>query len=127
MSNKHGDFIWYELLSSDADGAQKFYGGILGWQVRDSGQKDMDYRLLEAKDPDTGAVHQVGGLMQISEQMKAGGARPVWLGYIGVDDVDLAVMESSRAAAPFSCRPSIFRVWAASPWSRIRKVHPSTS
>ena len=24
MANKHGDFIWYELMTSDADGAREF-------------------------------------------------------------------------------------------------------
>lgn len=28
MGNRHGDFIWYELLTSDADAAQSFYGDI---------------------------------------------------------------------------------------------------
>ena len=31
MPNKHGDFIWYELLTSDADAAQRFYGDVVGW------------------------------------------------------------------------------------------------
>ena len=29
-----------------------------------------------------------GGAMQITEEMRGHGARPVWLGYISVDDVD---------------------------------------
>ena len=29
MSNPKGDFIWYELLTSDADAAQRFYGALL--------------------------------------------------------------------------------------------------
>jgi uncharacterized protein len=85
MANKHGDFIWYELLTSDADAAQVFYSGIFGWSHRDSGQKPMDYRLLSIGGVD------VGGLMQITGEMKAGGARPIWLGYIAVDDVDKCV------------------------------------
>jgi predicted enzyme related to lactoylglutathione lyase len=31
MPNKHGDFIWYELMTSDPDGAAAFYGPLLGW------------------------------------------------------------------------------------------------
>jgi uncharacterized protein len=91
MSNRHGDFIWYELLTSDAGAAQAFYGDIFGWTARDSGQSAMDYRLLKASDGD------VGGLMQINDEMKAGGARPVWLGYIAVDDVDASVASITRA------------------------------
>lgn len=85
MANVHGDFIWYELLTSDAQAAQRFYGTVLGWQFADSGQPSVDYRIINVKD------EGVGGLMQITDEMRAGGARPVWLGYILVDDVDAAV------------------------------------
>ena len=37
MSNKTGDFVWYELLCDDADAAARFYGEVIGWQVADSG------------------------------------------------------------------------------------------
>lgn len=91
MANQHGDFIWYELLTSDADAAQAFYGDIFGWSGRDSGQQAMDYRLLSMSGID------IGGLMQINDEMKSGGARPVWLGYIAVDDVDASVASITSA------------------------------
>lgn len=92
MSNKHGDFIWYELLTSDADAAANFYGKVVGWSSADSGQEGMDYRILSTP---TG---QVGGLMPLTAEMKAGGARPCWMGYVGVDDVD-ACAERIKAAS----------------------------
>lgn len=85
MANKHGDFIWYELLTSDADKAQAFYGSVLDWTVAGSGQPDMDYRIINAGE------NSVGGLMAITPDMAQHGARPTWLGYIGVDDVDKCV------------------------------------
>ncbi len=108
MGNKHGDFIWYELLTSDADAAQSFYGDIFGWTGRDSGQSDMDYRLLSMSSID------LGGLMQINEAMKAGGARPIWLGYIAVDDVDASVASITKAGGkaqmPAMDLPSVGRI-----------------
>ena len=89
MSNPKGDFIWYELLTTDADAAQRFYGDVVGWKACDSGQPGMDYRILDAGDG------QAGGLMQINEQMP--GAKPVWLGYVGVPDVDAAVADWTAA------------------------------
>jgi hypothetical protein len=71
MGNPKGDFIWYELLTPDADAAQRFYGDVVGWTVSDSGQPGMDYRILEAGDG------PAGGLMQITDQMP--GMQPVWL------------------------------------------------
>jgi len=79
-------FIWYELLTTDADAAQRFYGDVVGWKVAPSGQPGMDYRMLTPPDGE-----QVGGLMQLTEQMLQSGARPVWLGYISVPDVDATV------------------------------------
>lgn len=97
MANKHGDFIWYELLTEDADAAEAFYGNLLGWQAIDSGATDMDYRILQATDRANGEVHKVGGMMQITKEMRAGGAHPVWLGYIGVDDVDACIALMTEA------------------------------
>lgn len=84
-NNKHGDYIWYELLTSDAEAAQGFYGKVIGWTFADSGQPDMDYRILNAGE------NSVGGLMQITPDMAQHGARPTWLGYVAVDDVDKCV------------------------------------
>ncbi|MGB5483231.1 VOC family protein [Parasphingorhabdus sp.] len=82
MTNKHGDFIWYELLTSDADAAQNFYGPLVGWDFADSGQADVDYREISMNGGG------VGGLMPLTPEMTANGARPCWLGYINVEDVD---------------------------------------
>ena len=97
MSNKHGDFIWYELMTDDAAAASRFYGDIFGWQSMDSGQSDKDYRIQLAKDPDTGETNAVGAFLQLDKDMQAGGARPAWVGYIGVEDVDAAVRSVVKA------------------------------
>lgn len=91
MPSKHGEFIWYELLTDNGEAALAFYRAILGWRAIDSGQPGMDYRILHARDKDSGEEHPVGGLMQLTEEMRQGGARPIWLGYIGVNDVDRTV------------------------------------
>jgi predicted enzyme related to lactoylglutathione lyase/uncharacterized protein YbaA (DUF1428 family) len=85
QSNRQGDFIWYELLTTEAEAAQAFYGKVLPWTFADSGQSQMDYRIVR------GPEHEVGGLMAITPDMAAHGARPVWLAYVAVDDVDRAV------------------------------------
>ncbi len=86
--NKHGDFIWYELMTKNADAAQQFYSALLGWHFSDSGQADKDYRIFHAIDRATDEPIPIGGLMQLTEAMEQGGARPLWLGYIAVDNVD---------------------------------------
>src|SRR3546814_15063420 len=60
--NPHGSFIWYELLATDPDAAADFYGKVVGWKTRDSGQPGIDYRLFSAPDAD------IGGLMKRSDR-----------------------------------------------------------
>lgn len=92
MSNPKGDFIWYELLTSDADAAAKFYKSVIGWNSASANQPGMDYNLFYAGDP-SDTMNGVGGFMTITPEMEAGGSKPAWIGYIAVDDVDEAVAE----------------------------------
>ena len=96
MANKHGDFIWYELLTGDADAAGEFYGKVVGWTSTQSGQPHVDYRFFSSGDG-SAMADGVGGYMQITEEMSAGGARPCWLGYLAVDDVDASVAAITAA------------------------------
>ncbi|MBA4747311.1 MAG: VOC family protein [Sphingopyxis sp.] len=99
MTNHHGDFIWYELMTPDAEAAQGFYGGLLGWTFKDSGTPGMDYRLFSA-----GAA-EVGGVMPLTSDMLSGGAHPMWAGYIGVDDVDATVAAIKAAGGSVHMEP----------------------
>lgn len=89
-TNKPGDYIWYELLTTDADAAQTFYGAVLGWTFADSGAPGVDYRIVNAGD------NSVGGIMALTPEMQQNGARPTWLGYIAVEDVDATVTAVER-------------------------------
>ena len=82
MANLHGDFIWYELLTPDADAAARFYGAVIGWQARAAEGSDRGYRIFGLDGAD------VAGMMPIPAG--AGGMRPGWLGYIAVRDADAA-------------------------------------
>ncbi|HXG81940.1 MAG TPA: VOC family protein [Sphingomicrobium sp.] len=87
--NPHGSHIWYELLTTDAEGAKAFYEAVVpGWKVGPASPDHEGYREINIE----GDGH-AGGMMQLNEQMLAGGAKPVWLGYVGVDDVDATVAE----------------------------------
>ena len=83
MSNKQGEFIWYELMTSDLEAARAFYSAVVGWTIGSSSTiPSADYRLVHAQDAD------VAGMQQLDDGMIAGGARPIWTGYICVKDVD---------------------------------------
>lgn len=89
MANHHGDFIWYELITPDPDGARAFYQAVVGWTIETEPSGPIDYRMISTGNG------PVAGLMPLSAEMAAGGARPGWLGYVGVDDVD-AIAASVR-------------------------------
>lgn len=99
MADKHGDFIWYELLTGDADAAERFYGAVLGWSFSKSLQSDDDYRhfLMDGVD--------VGGLLALTEKMRANGAQPCWLAYIEVDDVDTRASSIALAGGEIHLQP----------------------
>ena len=82
MTNHQGDFIWYELMTPDADGARAFYEAVVGWHVEAAASNPMGYRMIATKDG------PVAGLMPLTPEMKAGGAEAAWLGHVVVDDVD---------------------------------------
>jgi len=83
MSNTHGAFVWYELATIDTAAAKNFYGKVVGWTDADmEGPPGMTYKVLSA-----GGVG-IGGMVALTPDARAAGARPGWIGYIGVDDVD---------------------------------------
>lgn len=78
----YGGFVWYELLTNDKGGALSFYARVTGWKGEDAGQPGVDYTFLTID----GA--RVGGLMTLPDDACNAGARPAWLGYIGVENAD---------------------------------------
>jgi predicted enzyme related to lactoylglutathione lyase len=78
------NFVWYELVTPDAKAAAAFYSGVVGWGVETqaSGDPAQTYTMLKA-----GQMH-VAGMPAMPKEFFAGGAKPGWVGYIGVDDVE---------------------------------------
>lgn len=91
MASRHGEFIWYELMTSDVAAAADFYGAVIGWQCRAADQSAHGYHIFGARGID------VAGLMEIPADAAQQGARPAWLGYISVDDVDAAAGDIVKA------------------------------
>jgi len=97
---KHGDFIWYELMTPDADAASRFYQDVFDWRVSPSGQPGMDYRLV------TASAGQVAGILALDAAMIAEGAHAAWLGYLAVDDVDASAASIEGAGGRIIVPPS---------------------
>jgi predicted enzyme related to lactoylglutathione lyase len=93
MTNPHGSWIWYELMTPDAQASRAFYEGVIGWTIDVDSMMpgDTEYRLIHAPDS------EAGGMLTLSADMLAKGAKPGWIGYIGVDDVDASVERITAA------------------------------
>ncbi|MGA8172144.1 MAG: VOC family protein [Methylocystis sp.] len=85
MVKSHGRFVWYELMTTDVETARAFYAHVLGWGARGISTPGSAYSLFTAEDS------PVAGLMSLPEEAARTSARPHWMGYVEVDDVDAAV------------------------------------
>lgn len=83
MGTLQGSWLWYELMTPDPAGAKTFYEAVVGWTLTPGTAETGDYGFIANAD---GSM--TGGLQQLTKDMTDHGARPCWLGYIGVDDVD---------------------------------------
>lgn len=95
MSDDRGGFIWYELITDDVDRAREFYRAVVGWEIAAEGQAmptGTTYRMIARSDGGN-----AGGVLTMSDDMKAHGGKPVWLGYIHHPDVDAAVERIKQA------------------------------
>jgi uncharacterized protein len=78
--NEPGSMCWNELYTPDIEASRKFYSALFAWKLKVSPE------YTEAHLADDTAI---GGMMQISEQMK--GTPPMWMSYFAVSDCDAAV------------------------------------
>jgi uncharacterized protein len=97
MTKLHGSWLWYEIITPDLEGTKAFYDAVLGWNIQTSHTDNMDYGFIVNAD---GGM--TGGLLRLTKDMTDHGARPCWVGYIGVDDCDAAV--AAAIAAGGQCR-----------------------
>lgn len=73
-----GVFVWDELGTTDADGAQRFYEEVFGWTTSDMGPDYGGYRVFNRGG--TG----IAGVMTLPDKS----IPPHWQPYVAVDDPD---------------------------------------
>lgn len=89
MAESSNKFVWYDLMTSDLAGAAAFYGSVVGWGSMDSGMAERPYHLF------TMGQTVVAGLMPPPADAK--GAPSLWVGYVGVEDVDATAAKLKAA------------------------------
>jgi len=80
-----GCFVWYELITTDMAAARAFYTEVVGWGAHDASTPNLAYTVF------TAGKASVCGLMDLPQEARKMGATPRWMGYVSVNDVDVAV------------------------------------
>lgn len=104
--------IWYELMTPDPAAVAPFYRATLGWDIPGAGHAmpgGSEYREIVRADGGN-----AGGVLTLTPGMSASGARPGWLVYFHVADVDasvaLAVAAGAAVHMPASTMPGVGRM-----------------
>ena len=92
MNKSAGGFIWYELMTTDPFAATAFYEPVVGWSVSTGHATDDDYGFIARSD---GGM--AGGVLRLSPDIVEHGARPAWIGYLHIVDINAAVSEIEAA------------------------------
>jgi predicted enzyme related to lactoylglutathione lyase len=105
-----GSFIWYDLMTPDPTGSKRFYDAVVaGWSIGARPSGEMDYRMITRSDG-----RNSGGVLPLTDEMQRHGARPCWLGYLSVPDVDGAVArieeDGGRTLMPGFDIPGVGRI-----------------
>ena len=82
MTNSHGRFVWYVLMTSDVEAAKDFYTNVVGWIARDASMPGLPYTVFTAGEVPICAV------MGLPEDLGSMDEGPGWIGYVKVNDVD---------------------------------------
>jgi predicted enzyme related to lactoylglutathione lyase len=85
MSGFQGEFVWYDLMTSDVSGARAFYSEVIGWGTRQWEDGDADYTMWTVDD------QTLGGLMALPAEAKSVGVPPHWLGYVATAEINATV------------------------------------
>jgi predicted enzyme related to lactoylglutathione lyase len=95
-------FVWYDLMTKDPAGAQRFYGAVAGWGTQ-------EFRSVAEMPPYTmwtiGGT-PIGGVMPLPVEASAAGAPSHWLGYVGVRDTDATHAAAAKAGAKTHVAPT---------------------
>ncbi len=87
-----GIFGWNELITSDVEGAKKFYKELFGWDAETKSiAPGWDYTMFKLGET------VVGGMFGITPEM--GPVQPHWLSYVFSDDIEADLAKAKAAGA----------------------------
>jgi predicted enzyme related to lactoylglutathione lyase len=98
--SNRGRFVWYDLMTTDIEAAKAFYTAVVGWGTQLWEAPGMSYTMWTVGD------RPIGGTMKLPDEAVAGGARPHWLAYVTVPDVDATVARARELGATVMVPPA---------------------
>jgi uncharacterized protein len=81
-----GKFVWFDLLTTDAPAAEKFYGGLFGWTFEVQKTRENPYKVARL------GGTPIAGIVDVSAR-KSEVPDSTWLSFTSVPDVDKAAAE----------------------------------
>ncbi len=95
---QQGAFSWFELMTTDVEGAKKFYSNLFGWDTEEMPMGDMNYTIVKVGE------EGLGGIMPIQHQ--AEGSPPNWGVYVTVNDVDATARKAEELGGKILVSPT---------------------
>jgi predicted enzyme related to lactoylglutathione lyase len=95
MTDTQGNFVWYELMTSDVKGASDFYKHVIGWGT----QLFNDSYLMW-----TASGTPIGGVMSLDDAPE--GTPPHWMAHVTADDVDALAKKALSLGAKTIVAPT---------------------
>jgi predicted enzyme related to lactoylglutathione lyase len=90
-SNHHGAPSWFETLTTDVDGATRFYSWLFGWTPEVMPMPNGNYTIFKH------GTEYVAGMLRITPEM--GKMPPQWATYFTVNDADETAREAAKLGA----------------------------
>ena len=92
-----GVFVWDELGTTDADGAQQFYEQVFGWTTSDMGPDYGGYRVFNVNASENG----IAGMMTLPDSSMP----PHWQPYMAVEDTDATAAKATELGGTVLLEP----------------------
>jgi predicted enzyme related to lactoylglutathione lyase len=92
-----GRMVWHDLVTTDLEGAKRFYGGLFGWTFRDYETRRGRYAVASLDG------EPVGGILQPKAESPENHSQ--WVTYFSVDSVDSATHAAEGSGAHVALQP----------------------
>lgn len=88
----NGAFSWFELMTTDVEGAKQFYGEVFGWSFKLADNVEMPYTVVSVES------QECAGMMDI-KYCGDQNIPPHWGNYITVKDIQATLKKTSELGA----------------------------